>query len=945
MREAIDFRNSNGDTDYPEPASILPVSDGEPASQLILRRPTENVRSRSEILREYLQEHMLLQEMTPMLYTALPGATPVSFAGVYPANTGIFTIPIDLVVMHMSTPGTSVAFPFIQSTQARLAVGTFASNELVFTSVNKQYQGSTFPVADPNGIAVEIVAGSSLTVTTNGATGNKNHIYITIVSGTTTCTDVINAVTASAPANTLVTVTLGAGSTGTNPAPLWGPPQWAGDYSLRFLKGGCPAVLHTISPANLALFFTDVNNRIMEGDTIGIYYDKTVDKTSTGGRLQSTPENINYSLGPGSLFNSRREPWKLPNSIPICKCVTPSTLLFADGSFIEAGFPAALGSPDSLFMQNVVWGLVDATTWGWVKINTGSHAPPANVKETFDNIDAYINGLSGHVGVFVSVTDGTTSTGGMFNSPNGITQALTALAASGGTVLVRSGNYTVSSAIAINATVRLMAVEPSVNITFTAGVGAFNVGVGAPYCVFDGLTLITSDNHPVFTSSGAYCRMVRCNSIGGLYTLINESTVDTCNFNDGGVAFSGAIVILDSGSKIVNSTLVCTTCGALMALTRCQVLNVTISVATSGSALQLGAFSHVEDVSITATFGTRSSTIVTLGLGTDQILKNLTVTATDTGTIQACLFDFSAVQAALENILILGNNTTIGTFASSLVKFIGSNLNIKGFRLAQFKLGYNTTNHGYQYPVITAYNNGAVSGSVVKIDGLVITALSHDAVPSGNMDVALFGDVRASATPNDTGLHVGQGGVHLVDCTFDVSGKRYNALGTSYVLTALPNNSIIERCTFNLGTNGAWGNIVDNQAGKNTRYLHNKIIASGTNPRMSNAFYIMPYAASVCDNVILDGNIIRSRSETITGLAITIGAVALSVVAPIVINNQVQHFNAGAGSSINMNGVGGVCRSNITSLNITYGAGAFGMLPAAGALGTENLLNQGTYVE
>lgn len=472
MRTALDFRTSNGDTNYPDSDSVLPVTDGEAASQAILRRPTENVRNRSEVLRDYLQEHMLLQEMTPRLYQGYVFAMPcISFGGAYPSGSGSFSTTTDLVISNLATPGGDPSlYPYVRSTKATLNIGTPSSNELVFTSVKKQYESSAFPAADPNEIAVEIVAGSSLTVTTKGASGDLNHIYVTIISGTTTCQDVINAITASSPANTLVVVTLGAGSTGTNPAPLWGAAQWGGDYTRRFLKGGFPGTVHTISPTVLSTFFAaSVDNLLQAGDSLCVWYDKSVDKSGTGGRLQSTYENSNYALSAGSLFNSRREPWKLPNSIPICKCVSgmPSNgvLLFADGSYIQENVPASLGA-DSFYLLNIWRGTVYATGWGWVRINSGVHAPPADIKETFDNVDYQLDKVMDIVEGLPIVVCGP---GGQYTGSAAVQNAIADLQAAekGGIIYVRQGYYSFTVTQAIEYPIHIIGEGPNNTIILT----------------------------------------------------------------------------------------------------------------------------------------------------------------------------------------------------------------------------------------------------------------------------------------------------------------------------------------------------------------------------------------------------------------------------------------------------------------------------------------------
>lgn len=546
MRTALDFRNSNGDTNYPDSDAILPVADGEAANQTVLRRPTENVRNRSEVLRDYLQEHMLLQEMTPRLYQGYVYAMPcIDFGGAYPTGTGVFTTTTDLVISNLATPGGSATYPYVRSTQAILSVGTVLSNELVFTSVKKQWEGSSFPAADANNIAVEIVAGSSLTVTTKGATGNLNHIYITIVSGTTTCAQLIAAVTASSPANTLVTVALGSGSTGTNPAPLWGPPQWAGDYTLRFLKGGAPGTVHVISSSVLATFFAaSVDNLLQVGDSLCVWYDKAVDKSSTGGRLQSTYENTNYAIPAGSLFNSRREPWKLPNSVPICKCVSGmasnGVLLFADGSYIQEGFPAALGA-DSFLLQNVWRGIVYPSGWGWTRIDEGVHSPPVNVKEALDNTDYQLNTVMTRVEGLPILVCGP---GGDYTGTTAVQQAISALqtAGKGGVIYVRAGYYSFTTTQAIEYPIHIIGEGRQNTYILTTVASGAVMTYTVSDCTLQGITLqYSSGTHKMISTwQTQNLHIDRCAIQGTIETLGGGITADRLKVTNCNISSSGA---------------------------------------------------------------------------------------------------------------------------------------------------------------------------------------------------------------------------------------------------------------------------------------------------------------------------------------------------------------------------------------------------------------------
>jgi hypothetical protein len=381
----IDFRNSS-DTGEPESAAIQPITDGEPAGQGAFRRPTENVRTRSDTLRQVVRQHVILQDFQESL---LQGGGTITFnRTVAGGGDGKFTITADLEIRPFATPGAD-ASPYAASTKASLLVGS--GDVIKFQSRAEQWHrlGSPYPdiAAEADMVSVEIVDTGTLSVSVTGASEQQNNVYVTIHYGVTTCQQVIDAVNANTSANKLVVASLASGS-GSNPAPKFSTAEWS-DGSARFLEGGAPGLLHTISATALTTFFaTSAANCLAKGDTLAVWYADLVKLSGTGGRLQSTPENSSYQIPAGSLFNTRREPDKIPDCLPICKCVDNNTLVFIDGSRIIYGTPATLWW-DSVHLINTGSSSVPIVTTGWTRLNVSpcAHVPPANVQEGLDNAD------------------------------------------------------------------------------------------------------------------------------------------------------------------------------------------------------------------------------------------------------------------------------------------------------------------------------------------------------------------------------------------------------------------------------------------------------------------------------------------------------------------------------------------------------------------------------
>ena len=401
MLNTIDYRNTS-DTGEPEAPAVKPVLDGDPANATSFGRPTENLRSRSDVLRQVVREHVVLQDVQAQL---LSGGGTITFDGAidgpYP---GKVHLGADLWVLPYATPGGAVAAPYVQSTKAsRIIIGANLTDDiLTFTSRYCQWQrpGSAAPdwAAEADQIAVEITHTGTLSVTVSGAAGKQTNIYVTINYGVTTCQQVMDAVVASLDANKLVIVTYtGAGDPAVAKSPRFTTTEWGTDLTARFLRGGSPGLAHRITDDVLngvAGFFLDVNNCLHRGDTLAIWYDALVNLAAVGGRLQSTPENVSTDIPASSLFNTRYEPHKIPNCIPICKCIDNNTVVFIDGSRIIRGTPASLWWDSTHLLNSGSSSIpVDYSAWTRVRYAPGAHVPPANVQYALDNIDDIIEAV------------------------------------------------------------------------------------------------------------------------------------------------------------------------------------------------------------------------------------------------------------------------------------------------------------------------------------------------------------------------------------------------------------------------------------------------------------------------------------------------------------------------------------------------------------------------
>jgi hypothetical protein len=730
MLHEINYRTGT-DSGYTNPASIDPIADGEPANQTNLRRPTENNRNRTQVLRDVVRQHVMLHDYDRA--QGMYGGGTITFNGASVTYDGKFTITGHLYVGPLNTPGDESSFPYVGSTKASLSVpSSGAADEIIFTSVQKQYEGSSFPDADANHLSVEIVHTGSLSVQMEEAP-DEHHLYITINSGTTTCTDVISAVTGLAGPITAV-----AGPNNTTPgstsAPLWGPTEWLSDYSNRFLRGGAPGVIHKIPTTALATFFGTAANVLKKGDTLAIWYDSIVEEGGgTGGRLQSTPENTNIELTAGSLFNTRVAPEKIPGCIPVCKCIDEDKLLFANGKQIIRGFPATFDY-DS---QQLYYGedsLLKAQTWD--RMDSGTvHNPPLTVRQGLDNADGHINeilneieagrnssifgskanidtrmeAVDTHSRTTVSVTDGTATTGGMYNGAGALEAAVAALetAGIGGRILVRKGAYTWTTARTLTHPIQIIAVEDAVTITLSQASGyALTLGSAAAY-----------------VSNFSLVQGLTVNGLGKSFLNITGNTVvvEGCNLNVGvGIRVDGERIQIRS-CRIFTDTAECILVrdtAAAVKISSCQFETDVITVPAvrfyGGGGLEPA--NVMEDCRIVCTADTTAGgpvSAIWVDNGMQHVkLKDISITCYPSNDTTTPVVHLANGVATIENM-----NIWVGNQSTQIRRPLFKAYTIEGVEVRNLHVDLNTNVLRYD----TASKNPVILLRKASVDGLWLT--------------------------------------------------------------------------------------------------------------------------------------------------------------------------------------------------------------------------------
>lgn len=325
----VDFLTS-ADSGENNSSSIQPVTDGEKMNQTPLRRPSEALRKRTEVLRAAAVDSAFLQNADRTLLIGGPGK--VTWPGsTTAAKTGIPVLSDVLWILPMLTPGFAQTQPLppVASAYGTLHLKRASDNlnSILVTSQRRSY-------AAGDQINITVSAGGVYSCALDVEdTGTYRRTIKIVAAPTTTLGDVItslNALTPPAPDNTaLVTAVLENGALSGNTI--------LDTQARQFVSGNYDGEGHTITPANLASFFTtNPTEALAEGDTLCVQFAMLNDTASTGGRRQAIPENTNTTITAAMFFNSRVHPEKLVNALPICKVVN-GVLLFGTGAAVQPG--------------------------------------------------------------------------------------------------------------------------------------------------------------------------------------------------------------------------------------------------------------------------------------------------------------------------------------------------------------------------------------------------------------------------------------------------------------------------------------------------------------------------------------------------------------------------------------------------------------------------------
>jgi hypothetical protein len=885
-------------------------------------------------LRALVREHIILGDLDRqglIFHSTGVGAFNGTVAG---GGDGKFTLTQNLHIYPFATAGdASGALPYVASTKSFQMVGTAGNNQIIFTSVQKQFEGTDLELADANKISIEITHTGSLSISVSGPTGEERNILITIDSGTTTCTQVINLVNGDPAASALVTATLESGSTGSNVCDVYDNSVWVGDYARRFLVGGAPGTLHTITSANLAGFFAaHVDNLMKKGDMVGIWYENRISPDgAVDGRLESTPENANTVIPQASLFNSRRESHKIPNCIPLFKCIDDDTVIAADGTRFVKGDTSTFGGAE---------GSALATPLNWDVIGTGDHTPPTTIREALDNCDYHLNTLK----PVVTVTDGVTTTGGTYNGTDALENAITDYGTSGGAygtgayIMVRKGTYNMTTQITIDVPIIVEAVEEDVVLNLTLANSTYlfvlaSTGLRPAITRFSGLTFQGSGKY-VFTSTGiVHCRLedMYFQTARGIDLQTAERVVMER------IKFECEAECLIIGASAVECSLrnveFVTTSTSVPAFTYSSgAKNFSMSdayfdmddnqqaISGVGNGLQL------KNIRIDCEPYTAASTVVALS-GAATSVEGLFMTVTGSGTILSSLIQMTCTASTLRDMqAVLGDQPLGYTGGNNPFIFGGSTLLVENSFITDLYLPDSGT-MAVTEPIVVVLGGGVAQPTTVR--HMTITGFTHTGSPSGNIDVCVIGCRQT---------FIGSDAVFILDdIEVDTSGKTY-ATGQSAVIANITPESIIKNCRI-LGS-GIFGRAIHVDGAEDVQVRNNRIAITGANwaagIHVDSNLTTAPNGSS--DNCLVDGNSIEFSSfSALAGLFVGDAGDTTFCQRPRVCNNYVNDNSPSISSIDCMKVNAGIVMSNNVLNGITFTGSCTNMKPDGVTIGLSDV--------
>lgn len=432
QKSYVDYRNL-GDTGEDASSSVQPVQTNEAALPIVTNRPTENIRSRTEIARSVLDDLLYYRDCAYPYHISLAGSGVLSWAGtVALGGTGILDATTALTLRPMLTAHTKKL--------CELVTGVNGVNEVIYGEPS-----SPDATHGTNQFTIEHRDVPGTVTLTAAVTEGPIYRIIVVFDSTNPAHD---AATAAAAVNALMAPPLppfGATGfdTGTAIATLAETPIDIREHAIGTSgRANLQAEAHTLLANAISAFTTATP--LVEGDVLAIRYDYVIEPDAgdpddpkagvPGGRAESSIARGNSDVA-ANLFILGSKPEWAPGAIPLCKIVN-NVARWIDGTNVVAGGTATPGASTSVVID--ASGFQGAPTLVVGGGLLGTDTTPQAVADTTDRRLGQLRTVTRTCSATPS------STGGFYDGGTAVQDALDEIsgATTGGHIYVRKAlNY------------------------------------------------------------------------------------------------------------------------------------------------------------------------------------------------------------------------------------------------------------------------------------------------------------------------------------------------------------------------------------------------------------------------------------------------------------------------------------------------------------------------
>lgn len=347
----LDFVKTGADTGYNDSNSVQPVSNSEPADQTVFRRPSENIRNRTEVIRRAVDE--ALAEMSSdrglMLVSDSADAT-ITWGGPKPSGTGKFTLVggTDLRIIPVLNPSSGNAKNDIWGRRLYTWSGT---KYFTMRSKLRISEGGNNIKTEIFSVDGEVFGGGqAVNVTIEGSKdggGSYNPLYgpvkvriqLSKTGGAiqSRWSDVLTGITGNAYSNAWLAAGVTAGEESALAVECTSGYFWESGGAGWTSVSGCDAQAYRITASELSTFFGTATNELYEGDTLFLKFATAQDRLDQAGdtTIGATRLKILHrseGTEPISPVSQSDSP-NLMHCVPLCH-VDNGNLIFINGTTI-----------------------------------------------------------------------------------------------------------------------------------------------------------------------------------------------------------------------------------------------------------------------------------------------------------------------------------------------------------------------------------------------------------------------------------------------------------------------------------------------------------------------------------------------------------------------------------------------------------------------------------